>query len=339
MSTFKYNVLIIDDHPFTIKILTKILIKQDYNVFSFTNPIEVLDFLDKNETEIDLIISDLMMEQMTGMELLSKVKQNYFTSQIPFIFLSAANNDNIRKEAFEKGAIDFFDKPVNTNLFISKIQSILLNIAISQLVGNILLTGNKGTLLPPDVLKYCEMERLNGFVYFSNWTLETVFKFTNGIIDYSSNDEKLYADYELLLSWNKYTFIVSRSKFNLKAVREYFKQIQSSTNTFLLNTKNRKFDKFFEKFPDLVEIFVHKGVWNAVRNSTDFSYIFILESLNTLNSTVHKEAGKNVLFTKINLDNLNILLLINYENNDLAFLFKSEKDYQRLLNIWKASQK
>jgi len=339
MSAFKYNILIVDDHPFTLKILTKILEKQDYTVFSFTNPMEAFEFLTNDKNQIDLVVSDMMMQEMTGMELLTKVKQRFKISQIPFIFLSAAHNDNIRREAFEKGALDFFDKPVNTNLFVSKIQTILQNISHSQLNGSILLTGDEGTLSPQDVLKYCEMEKLNGFVYFSNATLETVFKFTKGVIEYSSFDDKLSSDFELLLTWKKYTFIVAHSKFNLNAVRHYFKQIQLSSNTNFASSNARKFDSFFSKFPTLLEIFVFEGTWNAIQKPGDYTYAFLLESLYSLSSTLQIENKKTVNHSKIILQNNNILLLIKYHKSNLAFLFSSDEDCSRLHKIWKASQK
>jgi CheY-like chemotaxis protein len=339
MLSLKYNILIVDDHPFTIKILTKILEKQNYNVFSFTNPVDALSFLDEKAHQIDLIISDMMMQEMTGMDLLTHIKRNQANSQIPFVFLSAANNDNIRREAFEKGALDFFDKPVNTNLFVSKIQSILQNISSSHLSTSILLSGNEKTLSQEDILKYCEMENLTGFVYFNNATLEAVFLFKNGVIQYSSSEDALNSDYELVLSWTKYDFIISRSKFNINAAQQYIKQTRSSPLLQFAINKDGKFDNFFSKFPDLIEIFIYRGTWNPVRDPLQTEYSFLLDTLYFMQATLLSEYGKKISYTRIKLKNDNILLLAEYNKNSLAFLLKSENSYSRLLEIWKASQK
>ena len=70
-----YNILVIDDHPFTLKILKQILERQKYAVNPFTNPLEALNFLNQPGTNFDLIILDGMMEQMSVLELFAKIKK------------------------------------------------------------------------------------------------------------------------------------------------------------------------------------------------------------------------------------------------------------------------
>ena len=64
----------------------------------------------------NLIISDLMMPKMNGIEMCKKIKTNILTSHIPVIILTAKTGLENEKEGLETGADEFVLKPFNTNL-------------------------------------------------------------------------------------------------------------------------------------------------------------------------------------------------------------------------------
>ncbi len=327
----EYYVLIVDDHPFTIKILTKILEKQNYRVQGFTDPGKALSYLEASGEKIDLVISDVMMGDMSGIDLLKTVKKQPDLARIPFVFLSAANNDALRQEDFTLGAIDFFDKPVNTNLFVSKLQSILKNIALNHLTSNILLTGNKDTLSPPEVLEYCAMEKLTGYVYFQNAALETTLFFENGLLEHAGEGRELSTEFDMLQEWKSYTFLISRGKLNIQAVRMFLKQeTEPLKDTF----STEKFEKIFSQFKDLREIFIFRGAWKAVRNRSGNGLDTLLINLHKMNHQLVEDFGARIIYTSLQLTNNQVILMLKYQSHDMAFLFNSEEGCQALLSLW-----
>lgn len=331
----KYNILTVDDHPFTTKILTKILQKQGYNVQAFNDPLQAHDFLVENGEWIDLIVSDMMMQPMSGIEFLIKIKELPTLARIPFVFLSAANDDNLRREAFELGAMDYFDKPVNTNLFISKIQSILKNIALNHLSSNILLTGDREMLTPTEIIEYCDMEKLSGYAYFQNSALETTLFFTNGVLDHAGEDRDLSKEFDMLQEWKDYTFLISRGKLNLHAVRGFLKSDNSTATRKTVSFE--KFKKIFNQYPGLLEIYIHLGSWRSVRGEKDHQLETLLTQLYRMNNELGRDYGRKVSYNCLQLTDGRRILMLYYHNYELAFLFNDEKDYKALLKMWRGN--
>lgn len=73
----------------------------------------------------DLIISEIIMPQITGAELCEKIKKDNRTSHIPVILLSAHTTDENRIEGFQNGVDDYIPKPLNILLLIARINNIL----------------------------------------------------------------------------------------------------------------------------------------------------------------------------------------------------------------------
>ncbi len=95
-----------------------------YNVKSFFNGRECLDEL--NEEWPDLIISDVQMPVLNGLELCHEVKSNLKTSHIPVILLSALANGKNQIEGIREGADRYIEKPFDVEYLIVSIESLLL---------------------------------------------------------------------------------------------------------------------------------------------------------------------------------------------------------------------
>lgn len=102
----KLNLLIIDDDPFYRRLSASIL-GEKFNVFTAEAPSEGLKILKKEK--IDFIISDYILPEMTGLQLLEKVKVEY--PNIEFILISNSGDMETVIEALRKGAADYFKKP------------------------------------------------------------------------------------------------------------------------------------------------------------------------------------------------------------------------------------
>ena len=109
-----YKILLVDDHTLVRNGFRLILEshKQLSIVGEVGNGIEALEFLDKSEAP-DLIITDLKMEEMSGITLIHKVKANY--PEIDVAVLSMVEDNNTVADAFSAGAVGFLSKNSDLN--------------------------------------------------------------------------------------------------------------------------------------------------------------------------------------------------------------------------------
>ena len=116
------KILIVDDDPDIIEILTYNLSNEGYNVKSAVNGIEALKKAKKFIP--DIILLDVMMPEMDGIEACSKLREIESLSKSMIIFLSARGEDFTQIAAFDAGADDYINKPVKPKILLKKISSI-----------------------------------------------------------------------------------------------------------------------------------------------------------------------------------------------------------------------
>ena len=73
----------------------------------------------------DIIVSDLMMPQVDGMELCRRIKHNIKTSHIPFILLTARRSDSVQVEGYEAGIDSYISKPFNFDILLVRIRKLI----------------------------------------------------------------------------------------------------------------------------------------------------------------------------------------------------------------------
>jgi two-component system KDP operon response regulator KdpE len=100
------KILIVDDEPQIVRVLRTALSTQGYALRTAANGVEGLEAL--QDWEPDLVITDLAMPQMDGVELCREIRA---VSQVPIIVLSVRNQDRQKIEALDAGADDFVTKP------------------------------------------------------------------------------------------------------------------------------------------------------------------------------------------------------------------------------------
>lgn len=103
-----YKILIVEDN-LELLMLMQQLMKTSYKVYIAQNGIEALKVI--REKDLDLIVSDVMMPEMDGIELTSKIKNNPDSSHLPIILLTAKTQDEDQDEALQAGADDYLTKP------------------------------------------------------------------------------------------------------------------------------------------------------------------------------------------------------------------------------------
>lgn len=116
----KQTVLIVDDVKENIDVLMQLLEKHDLiPAIDGKRAIEIAT----QESNIDLILLDIMMPEMDGYEVCKILKSNSKTSHIPIIFLSAKNRQEDIQKAFEVGGVDYITKPFNPDELLSRVNT------------------------------------------------------------------------------------------------------------------------------------------------------------------------------------------------------------------------
>ncbi len=115
------KVLLVDDAPANLEILSAMIKEQGYKVFSATSGEEALKFL---EIDIpDLILLDIMMDGIDGFETCKQIKSNHATKDIPIIFLTAKSNAEDILNGFHLGGVDYITKSFNSEEVLSRINA------------------------------------------------------------------------------------------------------------------------------------------------------------------------------------------------------------------------
>ena len=118
------TVLIVDDEPSNLEILNKTLIQDHHEVLMASNASEASMILKKNKN-IDVILLDLIMPGINGMDFLKNLKSDKHTYHIPVIMLSALDEVDTIVECINTGAEDFLMKPVNRVLLSARLNNAL----------------------------------------------------------------------------------------------------------------------------------------------------------------------------------------------------------------------
>jgi len=120
----KKTVLIVEDN-YDLQGFIKELLSHDYNVLLADNGEEGYHYAKSNFP--DLILSDIMMPVLNGIEMCKKLQKNPLTQHIPIILLTAKNSTNSKISGLRSGAIEYINKPFNTNELLLKIKNIILS--------------------------------------------------------------------------------------------------------------------------------------------------------------------------------------------------------------------
>ena len=84
---------------------------------------EALRFLEENQSEVVLILSDINMPGMTGLELLSKIRSSYDAPPPVIMMITAYGDEENHQQAIQRGANDFLTKPLDFNLLREKLRN------------------------------------------------------------------------------------------------------------------------------------------------------------------------------------------------------------------------
>lgn len=125
MDVSKSTVFVVDDSPVTTKVISRML-KKNSDYYS----VKILDgpecIKKAKEVKPDLILLDIQMPGMNGIEVCKVLRKDEQTYDIPVIFVTASTDNETLKEAFESGGTDYVRKPVNKIELLARIKSVLI---------------------------------------------------------------------------------------------------------------------------------------------------------------------------------------------------------------------
>ena len=116
MELFQPNeclILIVDDVPNNLRLLDEILDEMSYDTIFANSGKQAVEIVENLTVQIDLILLDLMMPEMDGIEVCTIIKSNPMCQDIPVIFITADESLQSLLNAFKTGAIDYLKKPLD----------------------------------------------------------------------------------------------------------------------------------------------------------------------------------------------------------------------------------
>lgn len=125
------RILIVDDDPVTLHLLAGLLSETEWSCLCSSSGAEALEFLSSG-VSIDLVLLDVMMPEMDGIELCKHLRQRYSKEELPILFLTALGRAEDLTQAFEAGGNDYLTKPILKSELQARISSQLELVHLRQ---------------------------------------------------------------------------------------------------------------------------------------------------------------------------------------------------------------
>lgn len=119
----KKTVLLVEDNRVMRKVMTKIL-EKDYIVFPFDNAPEAIQWLSTSNKTPDVVISDISMAQMTGIEFGQYLNINELYGQIPLILMSGSSEEELRPQLSSVKYSSYAKKPFSPDSLLKSIEAV-----------------------------------------------------------------------------------------------------------------------------------------------------------------------------------------------------------------------
>lgn len=119
----KQTILVVDDEQDLLDLIEYNLKKEGFGVLKAEDGLEGIEMA--REHKPDLVLLDIMMPKMDGMEVVEHMRDDKKLKRIPIIFLTARGDEKTEVEGLNKGGDDYITKPISTTKLISRIKAVL----------------------------------------------------------------------------------------------------------------------------------------------------------------------------------------------------------------------
>ena len=134
-SNTKSRILIVDDEPGNIKILSNVL-AQDYALSVATNGKQALEIARVQSP--DIILLDMIMPEMDGIEVCQALKASEKTKDIPVIFVTSMSDTANEERGLDAGAVDYISKPISPPIVRARVKIHIQNYLSKRFLENLL---------------------------------------------------------------------------------------------------------------------------------------------------------------------------------------------------------
>ena len=131
----KYKILIADDSEMNRSILADIL-ENEYEILEAENGMQAMEIIDAYQQNLSLVLLDIVMPEMDGFDVLAKMNDKGYISDIPVIMISSENSASCVERAYELGVADFISRPFDALIVRRRVDNtILLYAKQKKLIG------------------------------------------------------------------------------------------------------------------------------------------------------------------------------------------------------------
>lgn len=140
MSKNDISILLVDDDPDILEIVSYNLSAEGYHIFTAENGKEAVKKAKKKKP--DLIILDVMMPEMDGIEACEQIRKIPALQNTIITFLTARGEDYSQMAGFDAGADDYITKPIRPKVLVSKVKALLRRLHSDEFESNIVTVGD-----------------------------------------------------------------------------------------------------------------------------------------------------------------------------------------------------
>jgi len=130
------TILVVDDEQDLLDLIEYNLKKEGFDVIKAEDGMEGINLA--REHTPDLVLLDIMMPKMDGLEVCEIIRSDSDLKNIPIIFLTARGDEEMEVEGLDKGGDDYITKPISTTKLVSRIKAVLRRFDGMKQSGNIL---------------------------------------------------------------------------------------------------------------------------------------------------------------------------------------------------------
>jgi len=143
MNEAEIKILLVDDEPDILEIVSYNLTAEGYKVYTANNGVEALEKAKKKKPH--LIILDVMMPEMDGIEACEAIRNTPELAHTLVAFLTARGEDYSQVAGFDAGADDYITKPIKPKVLVSKVKSLLRRVNMTNVqeeLGDLYVVGD-----------------------------------------------------------------------------------------------------------------------------------------------------------------------------------------------------
>ncbi len=174
------TILFVEDEPNMRHLVEKVFLEKGYRILTAPNGIKAMEIL--VSTTPDLIVSDIMMPEMNGIDFFHAVQERFGENRPVFMFLTAKSDEDDIVSGFSLGAEDYITKPVSIRHLASKIEARIKQIQAQKKTLSTGLRGNLKDQGVADIVQFIELAEHTGRLKIDAFNREGQIQFRDGQI-------------------------------------------------------------------------------------------------------------------------------------------------------------